>query len=306
MAHARGHRRSRPYRNLRSEVPSIVAVLAMREDFAAMRSYRSFTFDDYAAYLRHVEELLRTLAMQRVHTRVAPFDPAGFAAYCHEEHLDPDTPRSRTLYTAEIAGGGPTVPYRGQPCAELLPLLRDHRTRQAVWNEATRLLAGADHRRGGTRGAGTAALGIAAEAVDLLLDALGPGVHHVVCSISTPGPPLLAVLHAETAADDAADLDESALLLLCAVLAAGLVTRSPGGLVARTTAPSGPPGGKAPRPRETVRGWCVQHGWLTPLTEAEVFSAYCTHADTGDPVPPEPGVDYRAGIALPRPRPAAG
>lgn len=293
MPHTRSRRR-RPYRVLRSETPSTVAVLTTEQDFAAMRGYRTFTFDDYAAYLRHVHQLLRSLEAQGVHTRVAPFDPDGFAAYCRADGLEPDASWSRTSYTADIAGTGLTVPYDGQTCDELLPLLHALRSREAAWREASRILADADGAHG-PGGADEAAFHTAADAVDALLAALGTGTHHAVCNVDGPRGPLLAVLHAVTRPDGTWDVDESALLLFCSVLAAGLAGGSPGGLVTRTTVSTA-----SHVSRETVRGWCLQHGWLTPLTEGEVFSAYCTHAGTGDPLPPEPGVEYAAGIPLPR------
>ena len=60
-------------------------------------------------------------------------------------------------------------------------------------------------------------------------------------------------------------------------------------------------GGTAPAGHEEVRGWKVREGWLRPLTAAQVFDAYCTHARTGEPVPPEPGVDHLPGLDLPHP-----
>jgi len=35
------------------------------------------------------------------------------------------------------------------------------------------------------------------------------------------------------------------------------------------------------------------------MEAADVFAAYCTDLATGDPIPPEPGTDYRAGTPLP-------
>jgi hypothetical protein len=286
MGHTRSRRRH-PYRVLRTETPSTVAVLTTEQDFAVMRGYRTFTFADYAAYLRHVQELLRSLDGQGLHTRVAPFDPDHFAAYCAEDGLEPDASASRTCYTAEVAGTGPTVPYTGQSCDELLPLLRAWRTREAAWREAAQILGPS----------GEAAFQAATEAVDALVQALGPGTHHLVCSVDGPRTPLLAVLRARTNPGGAPDLDRTALPLFCAVLAAGLATGSPGGLVTRTT----PTSCRDARERETVRGWRLHQGWLAPLTEGQVFSAYCTHAETGEPIAPEPDVDYAAGLPLPRP-----
>jgi hypothetical protein len=104
--------------------------------------------------------------------------------------------------------------------------------------------------------------------------------------------PLVAVVHAEATGEGPADLDGAEALIFSTVLACAIATDSPGGVVLRTSAPGSP---------DTVRGWSLHQGWLRPLSEAEVFSAYCTDADTGEPVPPEHGVEYRPGIPLPGP-----
>ncbi len=121
MAHTTRHDTMR--RALRREVAGTIGLLADEEDFAAMRRYRTFTFDDHATYLQQVEALLKTLASQGRHTTVALFDPEEYAEYCADTGLDPDAPGSRGRFTAALASGGPTVPYEGQPLADLLPEL---------------------------------------------------------------------------------------------------------------------------------------------------------------------------------------
>jgi hypothetical protein len=49
---------------------------------------------------------------------------------------------------------------------------------------------------------------------------------------------------------------------------------------------------------DRVHGWRLHRGRLAPLTTAEVFNAYCTDAETGEPIGPESGVDYRTGFDL--------
>ncbi|MCT2594538.1 hypothetical protein LHJ74_32300 [Streptomyces sp. N2-109] len=302
MAHTRNRKR-RAYRRLRREAPSTVAVLAEPGDFATMSSrYRSFTFDDHEAYLRQTEVLLRSLTDQGVHTRVACFDAADYALYCEEEQLDPDTAASRTRYTAEVAAAGFTVPYGGETIGRLVPLLLGAREPALTWEEVTALIACAEPGDAGTPESpadpqeyGEAVFRRAVEALGFLLEAAGPGVHHLVCSVSAPDAPLSAALRAERLPEGGLSLRDPEPLLLCGVLAAGMATDSPGGVVVRTCPHEGG--------SETVRGWRLRGGWLSPLSEAEVFSAYCTDAETGEPVPPEAGVRYRPGIALP---PASG
>ncbi|MBC2879609.1 MULTISPECIES: hypothetical protein [Streptomyces] len=276
-------------RRLRREVPGTIAVLADERDFAAMRRYTSFGFDDHPGYLRHVDGLLRALAAQGTYTTVALFDPADYAAYCADLRLDPDSAGSRTRYTAEVAAAGTTVAYDGRPVTRLLPGLIAAAEQQATWEYATGLLTRDGCERCGDD-TGRTAFARASLILRRIVEALGPGGHHLVCSIPADGDaPLVALLQADCGTDGRLRLDEPSALVFCTVLAAGIATDRPGGIVARTTALGRPP---------TVRGWTLRAGWPRPLDEAEVFSAYCTDPATGEPVPPEHGVKYEAGIEL--------
>jgi hypothetical protein len=73
------------------------------------------------------------------------------------------------------------------------------------------------------------------------------------------------------------------------VLAAGIALEGAGGVVLRTSNPGTP---------DHLHGWRLHQGRLDPLTAGEVFSAYCTDAATGDPLSPEPGVEYCAGFPV--------
>ncbi|MEU0842718.1 hypothetical protein ABZ370_25015 [Streptomyces sp. NPDC005962] len=304
MAHTDtgGTHRAKPtaIRALRREVPSTVALLAAEEDFAAMRGYASFGFADHARYLRAMEGLLRALSSQGVHTTVALFDPVAYQEYCAHTRLDPDTPRSRSRYTAEVASTGATVVYEGQPLDQLLPRLITVAEERATWEYASAVLARAGGCGGpGGCGGGTAhaAFDRAAAALFAVLDAAGPGLHHLVCSVPVDDTPLAAVVHATTREGRPPRLAEPGALVFRTVLACGIATQSPGGVVLRTSLPGAP---------DTLRGWALRDGWLRPLTEAEVFTAYCTDARTGEPIPPEHGVEYRAGLPLPRPEDETG
>ncbi|WP_233221241.1 hypothetical protein [Streptomyces carminius] len=298
-----GHGPAATRRALRREAPSTVAVVADATGFAAMRRYRTFAFADHHTYLRQTEGLLRSLTAQGIHTRVGLFDPADYEHFCAQEHIDPDTPDSRARYVAELAATGSTVRYRGQSIGRLLPLLLDGWERQDTWERATELLAGLGPCADCGEDIGAAALDEAARLLAGITASAGPGAHHLVCSVTGNTGPLVAVLHtgsaprgapagpAPAAAGNAAEE-----LVFRAVLAAGIATERPGGVVMRTVR-----GGE-----EEVRGWSLTGGRLRPLSEAEVFSAYCTDARTGEPVPPEPGLVYRAGFPLSRPGTADG
>ncbi|MER5935283.1 hypothetical protein [Streptomyces sp. NPDC002054] len=280
--------------SLRREVPSTVGLVADAQDFAAMRGYRSFSFDDHQDYLRQVDALLRSLAADGIHTTVALFDPEEYAEYCAESGLDPDTAAARTRFTAELAGAGTGLPYTGQPIDELVPLLVDEAVRQATWEYATMLLAGLGHCADCGEDIGQASFEQAGRVVKALLDGAGPGHHHLVCSIPTEDEQLIAVLHAETAG--ATDPPGSPPRLpgregidFVTVLAVGIALSRPGGVVLRSTTEGF---------RDRVHGWRLDGGTLIPLTAAAVFNAYCTDADTGDPVAPEPGVEYCPGYKV--------
>ncbi|MFD6763556.1 hypothetical protein ACFWDW_31495 [Streptomyces roseolus] len=276
-------------RALRREIPSTVGLLADEQDFAAMRRYRTFAFDDHGTYLKEIEALLKSLARQGTHTTVALFDPDEYASYCAETGLDPDHPTSRSRFTDHLAATGARVTYTGQPLATLLPELVDTAVRRATWEYATTVLATAGDCADCGLDLGRDAFDRATRLLLALLDGAGSGTHHLVCSVPAADDHLLAVLH--TARDDRGTNhhDPTAATEFAAVLAAGIVLAAPGGLVLRATRPGRP---------DRLHGWRLADGTLAPLTEAEVFAAYCTDVRTGEPLPPEHGVDHRAGFPL--------
>ncbi|MFD7325318.1 hypothetical protein ACFV9D_30200 [Streptomyces sp. NPDC059875] len=276
-------------RALRREVPSTVGLLADEDDFTTMRRYDTFAFHDHPTYLRQVEGLLKALTAQGGHTTVVLFDPEEYAEYCEDTGLDPDRPASRSRFTAELAATGTRVPYTGQPMTTLVPTLIDTAVRRATWEYATMLLADTGDCADCGQDIGRAAFDQASRLLMRLLEAAGPGTHHLVCSVPAADDQLLAILHATCDEDGPAHLDSSEGAEFATVLAAGIALDSPGGVVLRTTSPGA---------RDRLHGWRLTRGTLHPLTEAEVFSAYCTDARTGEPLPPEPHVDYRAGFAL--------
>jgi hypothetical protein len=270
-------------RVLRREIAGTIGLLTDEHDFRAMRRYRSFTFDDHATYLQQVEDLLRTRAAQGSHTTVALFDPQEYAEFCEETGLNPDIPSSRTRFTAELANTGPALPYEGQPLTDLVPALVDEAVRQATWEYATTLLA-----RLGACGScgediGRAAFTRASDLLVRILDTARPGEHHLVCSITGTPEPLVAVLHSDEDTDGAVQLDEAEALEFTTVLALGIATQCPGGLVMRTSAPG---------TTDRIYGWRLRGDGLAPLTAGEVFDAYCTDIESGDLISPESDVDY--------------
>jgi hypothetical protein len=276
-------------RRLRREVPSTVGLLADEQDFTAMRQYRTFTFDDHGTYLREIDGLLKSLASQGGHTTVALFDPEEYAGYCAEAGLDPDSSLSRSRYTARIAAAGAVVAYTGQPIGSLVPQLLNTVVRTATWEYATTLLAGLGECADCGQDLGGTAFDHASDILLRLLDGAGTGRHHLVCSVPAGDEQLLAVLGADRPEGAPVQFESSEGAEFVTVLAAGIALESPGGVVLRTIR-----SGAADR----LRGWRLHHSGLLPLTAAEVFSAYCTDADTGEPLSPEPDVEYCAGFDL--------
>ncbi|WP_369167681.1 hypothetical protein AB5J49_07460 [Streptomyces sp. R28] len=270
-------------RVLRREIAGTIGLLTDEHDFRAMRRYRSFTFDDHKIYLQQMDALLRTRASQGSHTTIALFDPEEYAEFCAETGLDPDIPSSRTRFTAELATTGPTVPYEGQSLTDLVPALVDEAVRQATWEYAATLLARLGACAGCGEDIGRAALTRASNLLVRILDTAQPGDRHLVCSVTGTPEPLVAVLHADEDAQGATHLDEAEALEFTTVLALGIATKSPGGLVMRTSAPG---------TSDRIYGWRLRGDGLEPLTAGEVFDAYCTDIESGDLISPESGVDY--------------
>jgi hypothetical protein len=288
-------------RALRREAPTVVGLLLDQQDFDAMTRYPSFPFHDYGLYLHHLDGLLRSLHAQGTSIAVTPFHPDGFASHCAATAERPDTPRARIRYTAEAGAAGPTLHYARQPLALLRARLAHETDRRATFDQAADLLAAAGPcpEAGCDKPFAHCAFDGAAHTLMHLAEAAGPGAHHIVCSVPTDtgGGNLLASAHLTAAPDGEVRVPDSDGIMLCTVMAAAALAPRPGGLVLRTTDDTG---------RDTVRGWSLLPDGPHPLSEAEVFDAYCTDPDTGQPVPPESGVHYRAGFPLPPPPPADG
>ncbi|MGW3955861.1 hypothetical protein ACWEKM_34240 [Streptomyces sp. NPDC004752] len=270
-------------RVLRREIAGTLGLLTDEQDFRTMRRYRTFAFDDHTAYLQQVEALLRIRAAHGNHTTVALFDPEEYAEFCADTGLEPDTPASRARFTAELAATGATVPYEGQDLVDLVPSLVDAAVRQATWEYASTLLARLGPCATCGEDIGHAAFTRASTLLVRILDTASPGDRHLVCSVSGTAETLVSVLHADQDTAGATQLDETEALEFTTVLALGIATPSPGGLVMRTSAP-----GTADR----VYGWRIRQDGLEPLTAGEVFDAYCTDVESGELISPESGVDY--------------
>ncbi|MFB9735715.1 hypothetical protein [Streptomyces sp. NPDC057386] len=277
------HTDQQTVRLLRREMAGTIGLLTDEHDFRAMRRYRTFTFDDHAAYLREMEDFLRRRAAQGGHTTVALFDPQEYADFCAAKNLDPDRPASRTRFTSELAHTGATLPYEGQPLDELVPALVDEAVRQATWEYAATLLSHLGTCATCGDDIGRAAFARASRLLDRILDTAPPGNRHLVISVSGTPETLIAVLQADDDPDGGVRLDDAETLEFTTVLALGLGTHSPGGLVMRISRPG---------TRDRVYGWRLRGDEVQPLTAGEVFDAYCNDIETGELISPESDVDY--------------
>ncbi|MCT9011525.1 hypothetical protein [Streptomyces rhizosphaerihabitans] len=127
--------------------------------------------------------------------------------------------------------------------------------------------------------------------LSLLNAVLGDGTHHMVASATTPHGDVTEGQEL-TVMGDALIINEATSMRVCAVIAAGMVGCATGGLVVRTFHPDG---------SEFVRGWGVRNLWLHPLTAQDIRQAYTVDTETGAPVAPEPGVEYRQAEQVPCP-----
>ncbi|MFE1462547.1 hypothetical protein ACFW6M_15800 [Streptomyces nigra] len=266
-------------RALRREIAGIIGLLTDEHGFRAMRRYRSFTFDDYEPYLQEVEALLRSRADQGSYTTVALFDPEEYADFCAETGLNPDTPASHTRFTAELAATGPTLPYKGQPLAELVPDLIDEAARQATQEYASEVLSRIGPCAICGEDIGAAAFARASELLLRTFSTADLGDHHLVCRVVAAPETLVAVLRTE----GDSQLDETEAPELTKVLACGIATHNAGSLIMRTSAPG---------TSDRVYGWRLRGDGLQPLTAAEVFDAHSSDIQAGRIVASGSNVDY--------------
>ncbi|MGW3308238.1 hypothetical protein ACWDG9_16815 [Streptomyces sp. NPDC001073] len=279
---------------LMAEVPAVIGIISDPVDFHAMRRLSAVPLDDYDAYLRHVEALLRSHTANGQHTLAVLLDPTDYADFCSQHSIDPAAPLSRALFTATEATSAAHVVYEGQDLRELIGALSDRAIEQATSEFASGLvLSLGDCSRCG-HDTGHAAIQTAKRLLAALLDGAGSqGSSRLVCALMFEGNPLTASLHVpHENADVPAEATPIDMVRFTTILAAALGMGGPGGVLMRTT-PSDP------ETHQRVHGWRVLHGRLAPLTAAEVFEAYCTSPIRGDLISPESSVDYCAGFELP-------
>ncbi|MFJ5142655.1 hypothetical protein [Streptomyces sp. NPDC088707] len=118
------------------------------------------------------------------------------------------------------------------------------------------------------------------------VNAVGDGCHHLVVAASANGATLSACVPF-CKDGEASSLDPEGALEVMAVLALAAVVG--GGAVMRTNFAD---------ETSEVRGWKLVEYHAKPLSVAEISSAYCTDAATGEPIPPEWGVEYAAAPRL--------
>lgn len=115
---------------------------------------------------------------------------------------------------------------------------------------------------------------------DRVTEKAGEGTHSLTLAVTGMGGTVYEVFpftqDGEGMAASLSNLEEFCELLAIAITGAHL-----SGLAMRTA------GEKA-----TVRGWKFTDGDPIPLNRAQTFKAYCTDAETGEPIPPDPDTEY--------------
>ncbi|MFD3728851.1 hypothetical protein [Streptomyces sp. NPDC058671] len=111
-------------------------------------------------------------------------------------------------------------------------------------------------------------------------DAVGDGCHVLVVAASANGDSLSITVpfHKD---GEAADVDPDDALEAMVILTLAAIVG--GGVVLRTCF--------ADQTSE-VRGWRLVEFYAKPLSASEIFSAYCTDAETGELIAPEWGLEY--------------
>jgi hypothetical protein len=121
-------------------------------------------------------------------------------------------------------------------------------------------------------------------AADLLMgifNAVGDGQHLLTASAHTPDGPMSAMAHIKNRCHETEiDVEEANRLLRVLTVTAG---QGFGGLVVRTRT------GEA---TSRVIAWHLSDGAAAPVSRGALFDAYCTDPATGEPIPPEPGMEY--------------
>ena len=129
---------------------------------------------------------------------------------------------------------------------------------------------------------------------------LSPNAHALLCALfrDLPGDHHILTLNARYAMSTALDRRGGDFEIEHPEVVERLYTAftgdSPAALIVRTftdrtshTLPNG-----VAIPVKQVLGWRLRACSLVPLDEAEMFDAHCTDAASGEPIPPERGVEY--------------
>jgi hypothetical protein len=264
--------------------PVIAVALLMDElDLDAMRAYGSFEFSDYDAYLATCERAMR--AMRKAGRIVAEtFDPVEYREFCREMELDVDDPGSRARYAALLCEEGDPLPYRGEPIEEFVAALAHRERLRRMFSRAEELLV--DVRVGRVNEAED----YAADLFLWLLSWGGVGLRVITCHMGDgESDPLEIVAEVEVRPDKTV-LYGDASLVLCQMLTLARATGTCGSLIMRSFTrridlSTG-------WPIKTVCGWSIGNGEISPLSNAEIRAASCLDHRTGDPLPPEPAVEY--------------
>jgi hypothetical protein len=262
-----------------------MALLLDELDLATMTaSYPSFEFDDYDQYLAACEQTMRSLLGAGHRVMIGSFIPAEYSEYCQAEQLPPDSATSRARYAMAVCEEDEPFPYRGEPIADLVASLAHRQQLRTLSIRTMDLLDPLPH------GVVLEAEGYTADLLGWLSTHIGPGSHIFTCHVGDGTHDPLEVVAEVAFGKNAMRAVSMEFMVLSLLLSFARAARAAGSVVMRSfTSSTDPDSGW---PVKIVQGWAIVEGVLRPLTATEIMTASRTDARTGDPLPPEPAVEY--------------
>jgi hypothetical protein len=294
----------------RSEQVAGIALLAEESEWRAMADINQlFDHANYAAYLADVERRIRAAARTGRRVVVGPLMPDQFESRADSAGLARDSPRALREYELYIADLGPlSEPWNGEPIEVILTRLRAHVRAEALQTVAMPALAEAATLHSEPDEAVRRAMSRGAHAFMALVEQGGDGQHELSVRVDLVGARLDYRLPYTKCGHIMAFPDDGGEQLVVILLAIASLAERPGHLLLTSRLhPSFFPRRRTPRPapgtpearreESTLRGWRLGGELPQPLSEGQLFALACTGPD-GGPIPPEPGVHFRAASPL--------
>ncbi|MGE7433502.1 hypothetical protein [Kitasatospora sp. NPDC001175] len=265
-----------------------LAVAVDPADFARLREHGLFGGVDYGYYLRRTENQLRALRGEGLEVHLRVLEPLDFADFCEQHLLAQDDPVARVAYAADPELAGEPFVYRGEPLAELLPvLLADHlaRVRISVGTSVLLMSVGLEEQP-------EERLSAVLQYVSEVYLALGAGAGEgrqllVLRSVGLLDGEQLSARAEPVVESGAFTTSGREVEAFCITLAAAVAGHGAGELLLYRPA-------RADGGREAL-GWVLVDGWLRPMSVVETAAALVAVGAEGPPG----RLAARAGFPLP-------